>query len=656
MSESSVAGLGARESLTLLSTSRAARRRSECDDLIVVAHYADLHPPELLEGRPVVRGMERAIRLGGEGTPAVTEFCAVELGAALGLPDRQARELIADTLDLRHRLPRLWELVLRGIAPVERVREIARRTRALAPEAARVVDGEVVGYVHSISSWGRLFDEVDAAILRADPARAERLARRARDGRFVKISRRTRYGTRSVTARIDADYAVWMQATIDTITKAITGPTGLPAEVGDRHCEEPQEFQAQAFGLMGLPLLSTRLLAQAQHPDLFTDDRQPDNPKQTRHDQNEHDQNGHDHEPDNRGHDEAPTGDTAGTTDGGHPHAEDRDHPPRPEDHQPARQNRRGRQSNDNHEAARSNHLTPTATAPGDRETSFSDDRGSTSDHDQDLAATGEHASRNDHESSSPNGCGTIGYEVDHGDLRRVPIPVDPDQRLSRDTAFWLARINPSKLLPKVVLHVHISADTATIGPGVARVEGIGPMLASQIRDWLGARCRIRLQPIVDYADIHPVDAYEVPDAMRNALLARTPASCFPNSANRSRSMQADHTIAYRRTGGPGGNAPPGQTGLHNLGPLGQTEHRIKTHGGWSARQPVPGTYVWRTRYGRVLIVNDSGSHDLGNNRFATAVWHAALAARGDPSANVGDDRPRRSDLEWAMLRKLEVA
>ncbi|QDP97982.1 hypothetical protein FOE78_20605 [Microlunatus elymi] len=281
-----------------------------------------------------------------------------------------------------------------------------------------------------------------------------------------------------------------------------------------------------------------------------------------------------------------------------------------------------------------------------------------------------------DHESTSRDGCGTIGFEVDHGDLRRVPIPINPDPRLDRDTAFWLARIDPTKLLPKVVLHVHISADTATTGHGVARAEGIGPILASQIRDWLGAGCQIRLQPVLNHADIHPVDAYEVPDAMRNALLARTPASCFPNSANRSRSMQADHTVAYRRTGGPGGNAPPGQTGLHNLGPLGETEHRIKTHGGWSVRQPVPGTYVWRTRYGRVLIVNDSGSHDLGNNRFATAVWHAAVAAQADPGARADGEKadvPARSDAragdrvavgdcsgsstpEWMMWRKLGAA
>ncbi|QDP97841.1 DUF222 domain-containing protein [Microlunatus elymi] len=645
MSESSVAGLGARESLALLSTSRTARRRSECDDLIVVAHYADLHPPQLLEGRPVVRGMERAIRLGGEGTPAVTEFCAVELGAALGLSDRQARELIADVLDLRHRLPRLWELVLRGIAPVDRLREIARRTRTLAAEAARAVDGEVVGYVNSLSSWGRLFDAVDAAILRADPERAKRMAKQARDGRYVKISSRSRYGTRTVSARIDADYAVWMQATIDTLTKTITGPTGLPAEVGDRHCEEPEEFQAQAFGLMGLPLLSTRLLAQQQHPDLFTTEAgQQYDTTTTHHDRHDHDQphqDDHDHEPGNRGHDETPAGEAGRTAGGKHSHTKDPNHPDWPEDQQPADHCRHPRRNDD---AAHGKLPPSTETATGDRETVITDDRESPREH--------------DHESTSRDGYGLLGYEVDHGDLRRVPIPVNPDPRLSRDTAFWLARINPTKLLPKVILHVHITTDTAATGRGVARVEGIGPILATQVRDWLGNGCRIRLQPVLDPADIHPVDAYETPDRMRDALLARTPASCFPNSANRSRSMQADHTIPYVRTGGPSGNAPPGQTGLHNLGPLGETEHRIKTHGGWSVRQPVPGTYVWRTRYGRVVVVNDSGSHDLGDNPFAHAVWHAAVAADTDVGAGMdaGDDHPHRSDLEWAMQRMLEVA
>jgi hypothetical protein len=33
---------------------------------------------------------------------------------------------------------------------------------------------------------------------------------------------------------------------------------------------------------------------------------------------------------------------------------------------------------------------------------------------------------------------------------------------------------------------------------------------------------------------------------------------------------------------------------------------------------------VWRTRFGRVIITNPSGTHDLGAGLFADAVWAQA--------------------------------
>ena len=144
-------------------------------------------------------------------------------------------------------------------------------------------------------------------------------------------------------------------------------------------------------------------------------------------------------------------------------------------------------------------------------------------------------------------------------------------------------------------------------------------MLLNQVRDWFGTGTIINLQPVIDLADIQPVDAYEVPAEMRDALYLRTPASAFPYSNQTNRSMDIDHTIAYRRN-----PTPPGQTGMHNLGPLGRAEHRFKTHGRITYRQPVPGTYLWRTLTGRVLLVNDTGTHDLGTNTFADTIWQAA--------------------------------
>ena len=155
----------------------------------------------------------------------------------------------------------------------------------------------------------------------------------------------------------------------------------------------------------------------------------------------------------------------------------------------------------------------------------------------------------------------------------------------------------------------------------MARVEGIGPVLLSAVREWLGTGCQIRVLPVLDPAGIAAVDAYEVPDRMAEAVLTRSPASVFPWSAitNRHR-FDLDHTIPY--TGPPGG--PPGQTRPDNLGPLSRGEHRFKTYGRISVRQPDAGTFVWRTRFGRVIVTNPAGTHDLGTGASADAVWHSA--------------------------------
>src|SRR5918994_1422699 len=92
--------------------------RTECDTRIFVAaaHFADLHNPDAKpdRGGPILPGMERPVRLGGAGTPQVWEFAVAEFGARLGRSPRSGRALIADALDCRHRLPKLWARVRAG--------------------------------------------------------------------------------------------------------------------------------------------------------------------------------------------------------------------------------------------------------------------------------------------------------------------------------------------------------------------------------------------------------------------------------------------------------------------------------------------------------------------------------------------------------------
>jgi hypothetical protein len=173
------------------------------------------------------------------------------------------------------------------------------------------------------------------------------------------------------------------------------------------------------------------------------------------------------------------------------------------------------------------------------------------------------------------------------------------------------------------VIYVHLSAEALAAGRGIARVEEVGPVLLSRLHLLLGGRCRINLKPVIDLPAGHiPVDAYEIPASLREQLLLGNPADVFPYAAAVSRRIDVDHTIPYLS---PDEGGPPGQTRIGNLGPQTRSHHRQKTHGHWQLRQPEPDTWLWRSRIGRIYLVNPSGTHPLGNTEFAETIWRAAM-------------------------------
>ncbi len=93
----------------------ATRDRVEAEILRAAVQHAYLHHRDSLDPEEGRRpGRERARRLGGEGTPEVTEFAAAELGARLGVSTVSAQLLMADGPDICHRLPQLWRRVEAG--------------------------------------------------------------------------------------------------------------------------------------------------------------------------------------------------------------------------------------------------------------------------------------------------------------------------------------------------------------------------------------------------------------------------------------------------------------------------------------------------------------------------------------------------------------
>ena len=175
----------------------------------------------------------------------------------------------------------------------------------------------------------------------------------------------------------------------------------------------------------------------------------------------------------------------------------------------------------------------------------------------------------------------------------------------------------------RAVVHVHVTDRTLIDQHGVLRTED-GPITLDQFRRWLtDADPNLTLRPVLDPAAVAAVDSYEIPLAVREAMHTRHPGSIWPYSPAVAIStggrLDLDHCTAYDR------NGPPGQTGTHSLGPLARSEHRPKTHGGWQARQPDPGTYLWRSPHGWISIVTNQGTLMLGDSPWTRRPWQATV-------------------------------
>jgi len=157
-------------------------------------------------------------------------------------------------------------------------------------------------------------------------------------------------------------------------------------------------------------------------------------------------------------------------------------------------------------------------------------------------------------------------------------------------------------VLPTAQVFVHIHQDILDAEDGLIRVERQGPALVQHLSHILG-HSRIKLTPVLHtLGDEVAVDAYEIPDRIREAVIQRDRFEMFPWSSREARHLDMDHTVPYR-------NGRSAQTRPSNLGPLTRQAHRAKTHAGWQLTQPTPGEFHWTTQLGQTLIVDQQGTH-----------------------------------------------
>ncbi|TCO13461.1 hypothetical protein EV652_1261, partial [Kribbella steppae] len=118
------------------------------------------------------------------------------------------------------------------------------------------------------------------------------------------------------------------------------------------------------------------------------------------------------------------------------------------------------------------------------------------------------------------------------------------------------------------------------------------------------------VKPVIDLNDAISVDAYEIPDRIRERIKLAHPVELFPyGNRETSPTIDLDHIQPYDPLG------PPGQTSTANLAPLGRFSHRVKTHGrGWNVRRVDRKTVEWTTPHGFTFHVTPTGTTRTTNH------------------------------------------
>lgn len=460
----------------------------EARELALVAALVDA-APRRTAAQQALPGRERLACFGGEGTPRVPEFLPVELGAMFGCTHASAALLIADALNLRHRHPRLWELVAAGRVRAWQARKISSLAHALSIEQADELDAALAPVLPGLA-WTRAMTLADGEVARIAPELIASRAEAARRARFVRLGRQNPGpGVTSVIAHLDTADAVHVDAAVDQLARALE-------KLGD---SDPLDARrARALGILATPALAAAIL-------------------------------------------------------------------------------------------------------------------------------------------------------TDAAELVQEPLPAEPESDSTpapadspRPRSWWRARtgdlaaafrgVDRAKLCPPVRLFVHIGAGDLEAGAGVARTEGHGPVLLDRLAAFLEG-CSVRVTQVIDTRDSEAVDAYEIPDRIREQVHQAQPFDISPWGRDLGRACDLDHTRPWS-AGGP--------TSAHNLGPIGRTAHRARTHGGYGLTQPVPGTWVWRTPLGYCYSVSNGG----------TATWGRYVS---DCEAAWGHRRPRparHSDRDGPVVRR----
>ncbi len=180
---------GASDVLDRLRRDQGALAAAEIARLEDTVAWAAAHEVAHLDDAAFLAGFgDTGLTLAGPGAPLVAESAVAELALALDMSTDAGARWVGDAVEIRHRLPRLWQRVVSGACPVWRARRVAQETKALCEEGADHVDRHVAPVAGSLS-LAQLARVVAEALVRFDPDLAEQRRREAAEQRRVTVRR-----------------------------------------------------------------------------------------------------------------------------------------------------------------------------------------------------------------------------------------------------------------------------------------------------------------------------------------------------------------------------------------------------------------------------------------------------------------------------------
>jgi hypothetical protein len=621
----------------------ALANQLETQRLRLAVHYADLSPsPAILPDQPLPGG-ERTVFHGGPGCPGLAEFAPAAYGTTIGISKAAAAKYLGQGLALRHRLPLTWAQVVNGHATEWKARQIATACAKLSVQAAAIVDRRVAHLVDSVTPY-RLSNIVRAAKWTADPDAAHAEAYEQATQRGVWPGRSDDHGTTTLYLKAASGDVIRFDATIAQIADALAA-IDEPGTLDQR--------RAKAIGIIADPILAHQLLDVARHlastaptstqgpthQDPTGDRAGSSTPTtgETRADDTAHHDTAHADEPtatpasaqpatpsNTAPAHAAPPAEATATTScatrtdeasvgvaptaggsGGAVHGNDSqaDQVAAAEvtaadvtwDGQPASELFLADEPDDNTEADRD---APHPSHP---------------DHPLDPPAPRRPRTRND-SSAAPSSAtaeralaamDAAARSELAGKLTAIRQAANTNSSNTNNSSGGGGGGSGGRRPARTKLYLHITDETLLAGGGVARVEQYGPVFAAKLAELLG-HDQITVQPVIDLNQHVSVDAYEIPDRIRERVKLTYPVEQFPyGTAETTNSTDLDHVVPYDPTG------PPGQTSSRNLRPQGRLSHRIKTYGGWKVRTLDNHALEWTTKHGLKFRVDQTGTHPI---------------------------------------------